>query len=271
MRVRQLRFDMPWGGLAVRTVDARADLPVLLLLHQSPLSARNYDALLPHLAPWCRPYALDTPGYGQSDPPPGQWDVAAYADAVGRVADALGASRFLLFGRATGAVFALEAALRLGERVTRLALHGLPVYTAEERAQRLANFAPPYVPDDAGTHLAWIWARIKSEYPALEPALATRFVADYLAAGPDFATAYRAIFRHDLRARAAGAELPPTLLIAGGRDRIGFMHERAAALFADAESRFLPDADDFVAERDPAGFASHLAEFFAPRLRNFAG
>lgn len=262
MRVKQVEFDMPWGGLAARTVDASGELPVLLLLHQSPLSAKNYDALLPHLASWCRPYALDTPGYGGSDPPPGQWEVADYADAVLRVADALQAPRFLLFGRATGAVFAVEAALRFGDRVARLALHGLPVYTADERAQRLANFAPAYVPDPAGSHLAWIWARIMGEYPNLEPDLATRFVGDYLAAGRDFATAYRAIFRHDLRARVAGERLPPTLLIGGGRDRVGFMHDRAVALLSEATSLFLPEADDFVAERDPADFAALLAGHF---------
>jgi haloalkane dehalogenase len=137
--------------------------------------------------------------------------------------------------------------------------------SAEERAQRLASFAPPYVPDEAGTHLAWIRARIMGEYPMLEPELATRFVSDYLAAGPDFATAYRAIFRHDLRVRVAGRRLPSTLLIAGGRDRIGFMHERAVALFPEATSRFLPEGDDFVAERDPAGFEALLAAFFGAR------
>lgn len=253
--VRRL-VDVPWGQVHVRTVAAAGDLPVLLLLHQSPLSARNYDALLPRLAAFFRPYAIDTPGYGASDPPTTAWNVSDYADAVWRVADALGAEKTALFGRATGAVFALEAALRARDRVSHLVLHGMPVYTPEERAQRLAGFAPPYAPDARGAHLAWIWSRIMGEYPNLEFDLATRFVADYLAAGPDFACAYRAIFRYDLVARVRGLELPPTMLIGGTADRIGFMHPRACALFPDAASVLLEGADDFVAERDPAAFAA---------------
>ena len=263
MGVRRIFFDAPWGQIQGRTVAASADLPVLLLLHQSPLSARNYDVLLPHLAAFCRPYALDTPGYGGSDAPPISWEVRDYAAVVWRLADALAASRIALFGRATGAVFALEAALQVPQRVLLLVLHGLPVYTPEERAQRLANFAPAYVQDASGAHLAWIWSRIRGEYPHLEPELATRFVADYLAAGPDFAQAYRAIFRHDLSARASGHALPPTMLIGGTADRIGFMHPRACALLPGSDSVLLEDADDFVAERDPAVFAAFLKRAMA--------
>lgn len=264
MRVQRLFFDAPWGQIQARTVAASADLPVLILLHQSPLSARNYDALLPHLATFCRPYALDTPGYGGSDAPPMSWEVRDYAAVAWHVADALKASRIALFGRATGAVFALEAALQAPQRAMSLMLHGVPVYTQEERAQRLANFAPAYVPDVSGAHLAWIWARIRGEYPHLEPELATRFVADYLAAGPDFAQAYRAIFRFDLPARVHGHTLPPTTLIGGTADRIGFMHPRACALFADARAELVEGADDFVAERAPAAFAAILKRAIAP-------
>jgi haloalkane dehalogenase len=152
--------------------------------------------------------------------------------------------------------FALEAALQAPQRVMSLVLHGLPVYTPEERCQRLANFAPAYVPDASGAHLAWIWARIRGEYPHLEPELATRFVADYLAAGPDFAQAYRAIFRHDLPARTSGHALPPSTLIGGTADRIGFMHPRACALLTNAHAVLPEGADDFVAERDPVVFAA---------------
>jgi hypothetical protein len=56
-------------------------------------------------------------------------------------------------------------------------------------------------------------------------------------------------------------------LIGGGRDRIGFMYERAVALFPTAETAFLPGADDFVAERDPISFAACLAGFFVPSRR----
>lgn len=137
----------------------------------------------------------------------------------------------------------------------------MPVYTDAERAQRMAAFAPPYDVTGDGAHLAWIWNRIHDEYPWIDAKLATRFVADFLAAGRDFATTYRSIWRHDLRASLANATLPPTLLLGGGKDRIAFMHERAAELLPLARAVFLPKATDFVAEQDLQQFSLILTDF----------
>lgn len=261
--IRRGYLDFPWGQVHTRTTDADPQAPLLLLLHQSPLSARNYDRLLPAIAGWCRPVAVDTPGYGGSDLPDRQWEVADYARLVFEIADRLGAQRFHLFARATGTVFAAAAALSTPARIRSLVLHGMPVYTAEERADRLAGFAPPFAPSDDGAHLQWIWQRIHNEYPWINATLATQFVRDYLATGGDFATAYRAIWRYDLRAAAAGGIPVPTLLIGGTRDRIAFMHERATALLPHAEQVVLDGATDFVAEQEPGRFAAILAGFAA--------
>jgi pimeloyl-ACP methyl ester carboxylesterase len=266
--LRRGYLDLPWGQVHYRTAEARmadaaADLPVLILVHQSPLSARNYERALPLLAASCRPFALDTPGYGGSAPPPAQWEVDDYVAWIMACADALGAARFHLLGRATGALFAAAAALRHPARLRTLVLHGLPVYSDAERADRLANFAPPYRPAEDGSHLAWIWDRIRGEYPWLDPALATQFVRDYLAAGPDFATAYRAMWRYDLRAAASSGIAVPTLLIGGTRDRIAAMQPRAQALLPGAEAVTLDGATDFVAEHEPERFARCVTAFIA--------
>ena len=254
-------LDFPWGQVHLRRADAPATLPLLILLHQSPLSARNYDRLLPLLTGWCRPVAVDTPGYGGSDLPDRPWEVADYARLVFDVADRLEAQRFHLFARATGTVFAAAAALSTPARIRSLVLHGLPVYTAEERADRLASFAPPFAPSDDGAHLQWIWQRIHNEYPWIDAPLATQFVRDYLATGGDFATAYRAIWRYDLREAAKHGIAVPTLLIGGTRDRIAFMQPRAEALLPQAERVVLDGATDFVAEQEPARFAEVLRGF----------
>ena len=256
-------MPMEWGQLHYRTVPADPALPLLIMLHQSPLSSRNYESVLPLLTDHCRPLALDTPGYGGSSAVPEEWAVADYAQVVWDVADRLGAERVFVFGRATGAVFALEAALAQAQRVQGLVLHGMPVYTDAERADRMRSFAPPFPAADDGAHLTGIWNRIHNEYPWIDPELATHFTHDFLSAGPDFARSYRAIWRYDLPQRVAGGSDLPTLLLAGSADRIAFMHERAVALLPQAQAVWLEGATDFVAEQAPALFARQLTDFMA--------
>jgi pimeloyl-ACP methyl ester carboxylesterase len=263
--IRRAYLDFPWGQVHVRRNAAPDDAPLLLLLHQSPLSSRNYERLLPLLAPSFRAVAIDTPGYGGSDCPPGVWEVADYARLVLDIAARLGTDSFHLFARATGTVFAVAAALAAPHRVQSLLLHGLPVYSDAERADRLAGFAPPFQPSDDGAHLTWIWRRIHDEYPWIDAELATAFTRDYLATSGDFATAYRAIWRHDLRAALSSDLAMPTFLIGGTRDRIRFMHERAVALLPYAEAVMLEGATDFVAEQEPERFGQLLLRCLEPR------
>jgi pimeloyl-ACP methyl ester carboxylesterase len=252
-------LNVPWGQVHYRTVEASATLPMLLLLHQSPLSSETYERLLPYIASWCRPVALDTPGYGGSSPAPSDWEIADYAQAVWTCADALGAGKVMLLGRATGAVFALEAALARPERTQALMLYGYPAYNAEERAHRRAHHAPPNPPKDDGSHLQVIWNRIKGEYPWMDPALAMLSIRGYMAAGEDFASSYRAVWRHDAAVRR---KLPaPTLLMGGTKDRLYFLFERAQKLFPDAESHIFEGATDFVMYQEPARFAATIADF----------
>ena len=260
-RVRRAYLDLPGGQVHYRTVDVDLALPPLLLLHQSPLSSRMYEAVLPLLAGTVRPVALDTPGYGGSEAPPREWEIADYGRWVLAVADALGAQRFHLFGRATGALFAACVARTAPERLLSLTLHGLPLYAEEERAALLAGYAPPYPPKPDGSHLASIWSRIRHEYPWMDGAMATRRVAEYLEAGPDFAASYRAMWRHDALAAIGEGWRVPTLLIHGGRDRIAEMRPRALALLPAAEEVYFEDATNFVAEQEPERFAAALIPF----------
>ena len=65
--------------------------------------------------------SVERPGIGLSTRDP-EGTYASFANDLAAVADALGIARFRLLGWASGAPYALTAASRLGERVTRLAL-----------------------------------------------------------------------------------------------------------------------------------------------------
>ena len=241
-----------------RTAESAPDLPALILLHQSPLSSETYEPLLPLLAPWCRPFALDTPGYGESSPAPEGWEVADYAAAVWTCASLLGAEKAMLFGRATGAVFALEAARAHPERTLGLMLYGFPAYTAEERAHRIKHHAPPNPPKADGSHLQVLWNRIKGEYPWMAPELVMLSIRGYVAAGEDFTSSYRSIWRHQDQ---PGKPPVPMLLIGGTQDRLYFMFERGVALFPGAETVVLDGATDFVMVQEPERLAAAIAAF----------
>ena len=251
------------GRVHFRTFTGSEERPLLLLLHQSPLSSRRFQRLLPQLADLVQPVALDPPGYGESDPPAYEWEVADYSRMLFEFADWWGAQTFALFGRATGSVFAVDAAASRPDRVSALMVYGLPVYTEEEKRDRLASFAPPYQVDRDGGHLKWIWQRIQGEYPWAPPELLTELVHDYLSAGPDFATGYRSIWRYELRPALARLQVP-TLLIGGGADRVAYMYERARACLPGAQTVVLDEATDFVAEQRPEEFAKVLRDFLAP-------
>ena len=161
---RRRYIDVPWGQVHLREAGQATGKPLLLLLHQTPLSSRTYAPVLGHLGAVAHAVAADTAGYGASDPPPQPWTVPEYAAAVWHLVDALGARDAVLLGQHTGAVLAVEATRQQPQRVRGVVLHGVPVYTDEERAERLRSYAPPYEIASDGSHLAVIWARQRRLY-----------------------------------------------------------------------------------------------------------
>ncbi|MYH41551.1 MAG: alpha/beta hydrolase [Chloroflexi bacterium] len=271
--VRRRYLDLPWGQVHYRTVDGLAgaagdgDAPLLVMLHQTPLDSSHYERVLPLLAGFSRPVAIDSPGYGLSDRPPLlpdgiEWGVAEYGRLIWEIVESLGGERIYLFGRATGSVLAVEAAAQQPGRVRALVLHGLPVYDRATKESRLADreFGGPIPPEVGGAHLERLWRRVLGQYPYLSPEEVEWHVERYLHAGPDFALGYRAIWRYDLAAAAARVE-SPMLLLGGTRDRVHPWFADARRLLPLAESESFDGATDFVAADEPDRFAASLRRF----------
>lgn len=249
--------DLPWGQVHYREAGPPAR-PTLLIVHQSPLSSATYDAALaPLAARGLHVVAVDTPGFGMSDPPPHPWTIPGYATALWQTADALGLDRVHLLGQHTGATIGAEAALQAPHRVGRLILQGLPLYDPAERAEKKAGYAPGYRPDRDGSHLRVIWERVHGLYPRLSPDEADRQVAEYLMTGPDYATAYRAVFDHTLDTAALAAV--PTVLLHGTDDLVDRMTPVVRAALPHAPLVTIPGGTDFVADEQPEEFADAVA------------
>jgi pimeloyl-ACP methyl ester carboxylesterase len=98
--------------------------PALLLLGASGRSSRMFAPLIPRLAPHCDVVALDTPGFGQSDPLPPGTSIPDLAACCVAVLDALGIARAHLYGLHSGNKIGAALAVGWPERLGRLILAG---------------------------------------------------------------------------------------------------------------------------------------------------
>lgn len=172
----------PVGQVHLACAGPDEGFPVLLL-HQTPRSWDEYREVLVPLGGQRRVIAIDTPGYGASDPPV-EHTIQAYAAGILAVTEVLGAARFDLVGHHTGGVVAIEVAATVPERVDRLVLSSTSYIDAEARAARRSrpHALDAYTPREDGEHLLELWRGREPYYPPGRPELRDRYIADALRA-----------------------------------------------------------------------------------------
>ena len=137
----------------------RGELP-LVLLHQSPSSTRQFEAAFkPLVARGIRFIAIDTPGFGFSDPTPTLPRLEDWAPSIVAVLDHFGIAQADVLGHHTGALVATEVALQHPTRVRRLILNGPFPITETERAQYIEAGDRRHI-EDAPTIDGKPWRRI---------------------------------------------------------------------------------------------------------------
>ena len=132
----------------------------LLMLHQSPGSARTHSPLIEAFARTRRVIAPDTLGNGHSDPPPADdVDIAFYAESMADLLDRLSLPVADVWGSHTGALIGMELAIRHPGRVRALGMEGITLFDSAETADLLANYTSlaPMTPSPYGTHLLSAW------------------------------------------------------------------------------------------------------------------
>jgi pimeloyl-ACP methyl ester carboxylesterase len=207
-----------WGG---------AGAPVVLL-HPSPLSSAVVVPVASELAKRYRVYALDTPGYGLSDPPAEKpRSLHDYLPVFAHAFDALGLARICLYGVATGAQFAIEFARAYPGRVALLVLDTAGHIAAPDCEAIVRDYFPTVEPRSDGAHLATYWHMVR-ELNVFFPWSLTRsanriprdlppatfmqgLLLDYLRAGNRYDWAYRPAFYNERAERAQGVTVPALL------------------------------------------------------------
>ncbi|MGI9235133.1 MAG: alpha/beta fold hydrolase, partial [Woeseiaceae bacterium] len=134
----------------------------MLCLAPNPMAGRYYRLFMQELGQDRQMIAPDYPGLGLSDPPSDALDMAGYADAMAGVLDALGygangSGRVDVCGYHTGAMVAIELAVRRPDLVDQLVLAGIPYYDAEERPAQYQKNVVAKVLEDNFDSLRGTW------------------------------------------------------------------------------------------------------------------
>ena len=192
--------------------------PLLVLLHQSPRSSAELEPLMQLLAHQFTVLAPDTPGNGLSDPLANRApDAVDFADALAGLFDALAIRRAPIYGYHTGASIACAFAERHPGRVEVAILNGLAAFLPAEQDDLLRRYLPPFVPHWDGSHLTWLWSRMREQmiffpwyatsganrmpFDVAGPEGLTNAAIDFLSAGDNYRAPYRAALSMDARNR----------------------------------------------------------------------
>ncbi len=156
--VRRGYADGPFGQVHYRIAAPEApSAPPLFCFHQSPNSSQVFGPFLPAMAADRMVVAADTPGFGMSDAPAEQPDIADYARAMMALIDALSPDQPVdLLGYHTGACIATELALSYADRIRRVIMIGIPVFN-EQEAQFLIDNPFPGLSTEDGSHVMREW------------------------------------------------------------------------------------------------------------------
>jgi pimeloyl-ACP methyl ester carboxylesterase len=262
--------------------------PPLLLLHATPGSYRAYRELLPRLAPDFRAIAVDTPGFGASDPLAGV-TIEGLAQSLVELLDALGLPRAHVFGLHTGNKIAAALAARWPERVDRVVLAGQTHSLIVEQAQRDAAIAaivdhyfPKYGAGADGAHLlrGWTAARAETEQLWWSDALLNAAVVeakavaaheanviDYLLSWRSIVPTYQAIFAFDLAAAMRQMAAPTQVLelLTDAEMHFGTQRETICKMMRNARPAAIEHADGTVLHTRPDEVLRAIVPFLLER------
>ena len=257
MPTKELRgyIEGQWGLMHYRQ---RGEGAPLLLQHQTPWTSLQYANAAPLLAEGRQVIALDTPGYGESDPPPAPPTIQDYADAIPEFLNGLSLGRVDVLGHHTGALIAGAFAARHPERVNRLILHGAPVYDADERAERLGKTHFDQTPKPDGSHFVDYWTLLQRVIGANADLSGLHMgVLSFYLNGELEWYGHTAAFKYDF-----AADVPtlkgPALIVSNTADMLAQHAERLRALRPDFEYAEIPNGSSNIVFDEPDRWAAPI-------------
>ncbi|GAA5525449.1 fluoroacetate dehalogenase [Microbulbifer aestuariivivens] len=258
--IRRGYLDFGNGQLHYRYC-GKESAPLLLMLHQTPSSSAMYLRLMPMLSENFFVVAVDTPGFGGSDPLAGDVTIEAFAAAIYQAVSAAFDQPALVFGHHTGAAIAVQLAYDQPEFVRALALSG-PTLLTEAQKRALPSAARAFPIDDSGSHWQNMWQRLRGKDPEADLSLSVRETLLAFTCGDYYEASYRAVVEQDVVLQMAAINCP-ALVCAGGRDLLNSAVAPSVELLPQGRSAALPaEAGTYVCDRHPEAVADVLRQFF---------
>ena len=251
--------DTPVGQIHYRELGAG---PPLLLLHMTASSSVVFERVAPLLAQGRRVIAMDTPGFGLSDPPPGpDGAIEHYGRAAVGLLDALGLAEADILGFHTGATIGLELATAAPARCRSLILAAVLLLedAAADREWWRERILKPWRPDGSGEFLAAHLEWIRLYVPPTDGEFFRSELIARLQAGTDNWWAPNGVIDYDFAGRLAQVGCP-LLLLNPREDNLYAATVRAAGLRPDAVYVEIDGADG-APMTHPAEFAAAVNAF----------
>jgi pimeloyl-ACP methyl ester carboxylesterase len=256
----------PWGQVHYRDVGPRDTKVPLVLIHQAWMSMIEYAQIQDELAKLgYRSIALDTPGYGMSDPAPGQPTIRDFAENILPVLDYLKLKKVILVGHHTGSLMAASFAAHHPDRVAALILHGNPYFTKAESEAALAQGNYDRTPKGDGSNFSLFFTYdIKGDpHPNTPENLRSRtwMLLSMYMMGPD--VGHWAVYHYDMEPDAKAIRAP-TLILTDAHDMINDRDVRLAKLRPDFKFEVFSNYTGIQMMNEPKRWAEMVGEYVAP-------
>ena len=216
-RIRRRYVDGRFGQvhvcMAAALDDAAARTP-LMCFHPTAVSGDFYRDFMLEMSRDRLVMAMDTPGYGRSNPPP---EPQPMIELAGTAADALDALGFGANGRGavdvigyhTGCFIASELAIIRPDLVRRLVLPGIPFNVGEKRQEMYEQYARPWELSEDGAsamEIRKIW--VNDRHPDVSLQRVASHFADHLQSGPYSWWAFHSVFSYAAQERLVLVKQP---------------------------------------------------------------
>jgi pimeloyl-ACP methyl ester carboxylesterase len=260
-RVRRGYFECRYGQLHIHNAippgGGFEEGTPLVCLHHTAGSGRVFERFLALAGGDRSVYAPDTPGFGESDPPPTRPTIADYAAVIGDFLDTMRLRQIDVLGYQAGALMAAELATARPKQVRRLVMVSVPVLNDTERdAFRRGS----WLPAEDGNHLVAEWKRTMEAYGSGVPLeIRARAFAEKLKSGVHAAWALAAAQQYACRERLA--LVTQTALVLRPKDDFWEATLRARELLPRARFVDLPEQGNGLFEAAPEVVVEATREF----------